>query len=657
MGSSKNVLLTVVICVAILMAWQYYQFYTQPKLPPAVSKAKAQARTGTGTTGKAQKKTTPATSKEDGKTSPGSETTSEATGPRAATVEGKHVTIKLGKLARGAFTSHGAALRHWILGHPRYKLMRDGKLEQVDLVFTRKGKGPWPLATVLFTDEGESNGVNLPANAEYTVTKNVGRQVHYRYQDETVRVDKEYSIDKAGLRVTFKLKVKNLTKKELSQNLKLSLYNYHDPTLAKPAMTNPYPRIPTVTCHDGVEIQRRSRDSIKGTDSNCSAGGCGMGEGEFISTSGNVWWIGSGDRYFITSVVPQDDKLGKKCELTVLEGKENVIQASLYYPKFRLPAGKEKVWNFTVYLGAKELKVLDNVKGPTKDGDIGMSAAIDFGWFMPLCRPMLWLLKMFHSVFGNWGIAIILLTLVVKALTLYWTQKSMRSMKKMQHLKPLIDKLREKYGDDKNRLNTEMMALYKVHKVNPLGGCLPMLIQMPIWFALYRTLGNSVELYRSPFFGWITDLTAPDPYYVLPIAMGIAMYGQQAITPQPMEGTQAKMMKYFMPGFFTFMMLFLPSGLTLYIFVNTVLTMVHQYYMNKTDPDKDLAAAVKKEASTPQRVASKLLAGSSKAMRSGKPKKANKPKKAQPDTTAQSPGKKTRKASSKPKKKRRKKKK
>jgi YidC/Oxa1 family membrane protein insertase len=142
-----------------------------------------------------------------------------------------------------------------------------------------------------------------------------------------------------------------------------------------------------------------------------------------------------------------------------------------------------------------------------------------------------------------------------------------------------------------------MMSLYKLHKVNPLGGCLPILIQMPIWFALYRTLGNAVELYRSHFVGWITDLTAPDQYYVLPIAMGISMYAQQAITPQPMEGTQAKVMKYFMPGMFTVMMLALPSGLTLYIFVNTVLTMIHQWYMNKKDPpmppsaEKDVSRA------------------------------------------------------------------
>ena len=193
-------------------------------------------------------------------------------------------------------------------------------------------------------------------------------------------------------------------------------------------------------------------------------------------------------------------------------------------------------------------------------------------------------MKLLFRFVGNWGIAIILLTILVKLATLYWTNKSMRSMREMQKLKPKIDVLREKFKEDKQRLNQEMMALYKVHKVNPLGGCLPMLIQFPVWFALYRTLGNAQELYRSGFVGWIGDLTAPDPYYVLPIVMGAAMFAQQMITPQPLEGTQAKVMKYFMPGMFTFMMLWLPSGLTLYIFVNTLLSLLHQWHMNKKDP-------------------------------------------------------------------------
>ena len=147
-----------------------------------------------------------------------------------------------------------------------------------------------------------------------------------------------------------------------------------------------------------------------------------------------------------------------------------------------------------------------------------------------------------------------------------------------------------------------------------------MLIQMPVWFALYRTLGNAQELYHSPFLGWITDLTAPDPYYILPIAMGISMFAQQAITPQPMEGTQAKMMKYFMPGMFTFMMLWLPAGLTLYIFVNTVLTMVHQWHMNRSDPMPSKEEA-KKEAEAEIR---RMGAGNGKdGGRRGKPQKKN----------------------------------
>ena len=611
MGSSKNVVLTVVICIAILLGWQVYNHYTQPKVPrvPRVGK---QQQPGPGT---AKKRPSP-TKKQAGKTAgSGQARTAEdpaAAGPRSSTVEGKHTVLRH-KKAVGTFTTHGGALRHWRLLHPRYKLVYKGKLEQMDLVATEKGRGPWPLSTVFFTDEGETGGINLPGNAEFTLTKQTARKLVYTYADKQVRVTKEYTMAAGGAVINYILKVKNLTEAELAQNFKVTLYNWKDPNLAKASMTNPYPRIPTITCHDGAEIQRRSLPSIRGEGSSCSAASCGMGEGEFISTTGQVWWIGAGDNYFITSVVPQDKKPGKKCELTLVEGKQNVFQASLYYPRFRLAAGKERSWKFVVYLGAKELGALDEVKGPTKDGDIGLSSSINFGWFFPLCRPMLWLLQKFHSVFGNWGIAIILLTLVVKLLTLYWTQKSMRSMKKMQHLKPQIDLLREKYPDDKNRLNSEMMSLYKVHKVNPLGGCLPMLIQMPIWFALFRTLSNSVELYRSPFFGWITDLTTPDPYYVLPIAMGIAMYGQQAITPQPMEGTQAKMMKYFMPGFFTFMMLFLPSGLTLYIFVNTVLTMLHQFYMNKTDPDKEMAAKIKESAD-------KSLAAAKQQTSQGKPR-------------------------------------
>jgi YidC/Oxa1 family membrane protein insertase len=156
----------------------------------------------------------------------------------------------------------------------------------------------------------------------------------------------------------------------------------------------------------------------------------------------------------------------------------------------------------------------------------------------------------------------------------------MQSMNEMRRLQPEIEKLKAKHGEDKEKLNQAVMQLYQQHKVNPLGGCLPMLIQMPIWFALYATLQTSVELYREPFL-WLKDLTQFDPFYVLPLAMGASSFAMQRLSPQPADNAQAKMLLYFMPIFFTFIMLRLPSGLTLYILVNNVLSIAQQQWLMK----------------------------------------------------------------------------
>ncbi len=171
----------------------------------------------------------------------------------------------------------------------------------------------------------------------------------------------------------------------------------------------------------------------------------------------------------------------------------------------------------------------------------------------------------------------------MKALLYPLTAKSMQSMNEMRKLQPEIEKLKAKHGDDKEKLNLAVMQLYQQHKVNPLGGCLPMLIQMPIWFALYATLQTSVELYREPFL-WLKDLTQFDPYYILPIAMGSSSFLMQKISPQPADNTQAKMLLYFMPIFFTFIMLRLPAGLTLYILVNNVLSIAQQQWLMRRQP-------------------------------------------------------------------------
>jgi YidC/Oxa1 family membrane protein insertase len=208
----------------------------------------------------------------------------------------------------------------------------------------------------------------------------------------------------------------------------------------------------------------------------------------------------------------------------------------------------------------------------------------------------LWLLLKFHEAVGNWGIAIILITFVVKVLTLYWTTKSMRSMKAMAALAPQMKVLQEKYADDKQRQQAETMALYKQHNVNPVAGCLPILLQMPIWIALYRMLSSAGELYLQPFIpGWIDDLTATDPYYVLPGLLVVTMFLQARLQPATADSRQQKFLQYGMPLMFGVMSFFFPSGLTIYIFTNTVLSALHSIYMNKFDKKSlQISAQLKK---------------------------------------------------------------
>jgi YidC/Oxa1 family membrane protein insertase len=223
-----------------------------------------------------------------------------------------------------------------------------------------------------------------------------------------------------------------------------------------------------------------------------------------------------------------------------------------------------------------------------------MKSVIDLGWFAFIARPMLWLLNWFYNVFGNWGVAIILLTVLVKLATLYWTTKSMRSMKAMAALKPEMEAIQKRYPDDRQKQQQAQMALFKQHGVSPLAGCLPMLLQMPIWIALYRMLSSAGELHQAAFIpGWLDDLTVPDPYYILPITLTGMMFLQSKLQPATGDSMQQKILMYGMPLMFGGMSLFFPSGLTVYIFTNTVLGILHSVWMNRTTPAHQAAMRAK----------------------------------------------------------------
>lgn len=219
------------------------------------------------------------------------------------------------------------------------------------------------------------------------------------------------------------------------------------------------------------------------------------------------------------------------------------------------------------YIGPKNTKTL-------AAADAELKRVIDFGFFGMFADPLLWLLRFFHGIFNNWGIAIIGMTLVVRVLVLPFNYYSYKSMKVMQEIQPQMTSLREKYKDNPQRMNEEVMKLMKDKGANPLGGCLPMLLQLPVFFALYQVLAQSIELYRAPFMLWITDLSSKDPFYVLPVLMAIAMFFQQKLTPIS-DPQQAKILKW-MPLIFAIFMIALPSGLALYILISTLFGIAQQ---------------------------------------------------------------------------------
>lgn len=233
------------------------------------------------------------------------------------------------------------------------------------------------------------------------------------------------------------------------------------------------------------------------------------------------------------------------------------------------------------FFGPKDTSILESV-------DPILSKVIRFGFFSWIAKPLLATMKWLNSVVGNWGFSIILLTLLVRMIVMPLHIMSFKSMKAMQRVQPLIQNIKEKYKDDPMTLNRETMALMKKHKVNPMGGCLPMLLQIPVFFALYRVFSESIELYRSPFIFWIHDLSLKDPYYVLPVLMAVVMFLQQKMTPSTMDPAQAKVMQ-FMPLIFSLMMISLPSALTLYMFVSTFFGILQQYLFLKDKNSVELA--------------------------------------------------------------------
>jgi YidC/Oxa1 family membrane protein insertase len=280
-------------------------------------------------------------------------------------------------------------------------------------------------------------------------------------------------------------------------------------------------------------------------------------------------WVGMLQHYFVAAWIPKD-KTHREFFTRKLDS--GLYTAGVVLPVPAIAAGQKSVVSVPLYAGPAQSQLNDIAPG--------LGLTVDYGWLTILATPIFWMLTFLHGIVQNWGVAIIVLTLLIKLLFFPLSAASYRSMGKMRQVAPKLEKLKVQYADDRERLNRAMMELYKTEKINPLGGCLPVLIQIPVFIALYWSILASVEMRYSPFVGWITDLSAADPYYILPLIMGISMFLQSKLNPVPPDPMQAQIMKI-MPIAFSVVFFFFPAGLVLYSIVNNVLSITQQWYITK----------------------------------------------------------------------------
>ncbi len=292
---------------------------------------------------------------------------------------------------------------------------------------------------------------------------------------------------------------------------------------------------------------------------------------EKLDKTANDGWIGLVQHYFAGAWIP---KAG-----TAREYYTDNVAKDIYSIGAKVPLA-------TVAAGSKESVTTEFYAGPQTHSDLvaaapGLEYTVDYGWLTIVAKPIFWILTKIQAIVINWGVAIILLTLLIKLAFYPLSAASYKSMAKMRELAPRLQALKEKFGDDKQKLQQGMMELYKTEKINPMGGCLPILVQVPVFISLYWVLLGSIELRHAPFFGWIHDLSAVDPYYILPILMGATMIIQTKLNPKPTDPVQAKVMQI-MPVAFSIFFFFFPAGLVLYWLVNNILSITQQWYINKT---------------------------------------------------------------------------
>ncbi|MCW5800796.1 MAG: membrane protein insertase YidC [Deltaproteobacteria bacterium] len=611
-GQGKRLLLAVALALGVMLAWSWI-FPSEEAQQP-----KTGSGSGSGSTSAVPTMQVP-TSQFGVSTQPGHKEMAPATKvePHESTITNSRFTAK--------FSSVDGVMSSWKLADPRYD-RDDSKGEMLgrpeEKTNLEKKDELVGSGGAFFVNYWQSELV-VPRGVEWKrtsgadtqqceVSGDAGCKISYRYSSDLFDLEKTYTIIPEAYLVQFNVKaqVKLTGDQTAQQALAVRVWSFEKPDTKEKGGNQTAARLfASSTLRDGTLYNTSFKDLLK-----------------HPRWEPSITWTGFEHPYLLAAYAPKPpNAMFEDVQKHTYADAAGDMWTDIVYPWMKVKANDGPMSREIVaYLGPKNYADLDRADGYAAFST-GFKDTIDLGWFAFIGRPLLWLLLKFYSFVGNWGIAIILLTFLVKAATLYWTTKSMRSMKAMAGLAPQIKTINDKYKDDRQRIQAETMALYKQHNVNPIAGCLPILLQMPIWIALYRMLSSAGELYMQPFIpGWINDLTATDPYYILPFVLVGTMFVQARLTPATGDSRQQKFLQYGMPLMFGVMSFFFPAGLTLYIFTNTVLSALHSIYMNKYDK-KSLELTAKMRAAAEAAKAAEKPAAKKGDAKPGAGAKPNKP--------------------------------
>jgi len=418
-------------------------------------------------------------------------------------------------------------------------------------------------------------GLATPPDGAWEVTQPSADTVVFAADSGNVHIEKRYRADAKHYRLSLDVVLSNRGDAPVNHNLAIVVTGRQDPEKRGGGIFSAVSaNVSSALCFVNGSVTRESIESLTQTPK---------------THDGVVSWMATDEKFFLLAAVPSAEPPGRNRTCAMLSTGTDAGLVKLSFAQRTVPPRGEVTYPFTIFAGPKRIEDLEALGTPAAPNapivsgeDLHLSKAVDVT-LAPIAGPLLIVLKFFHRFAHNWGVAIVLLTIFIKLLTFYPTQKSLMSGKRMQKLAPKMAALRKKYENDRQRMSMETMNLYKAHGVSPVGGCLPMLIQMPIWIALYSTLNYAVDLYRAPFFGHIQDLTAKDPFYITPLVMGGVMVLQMRMSPAGADKQQQAIMSVMMPIMFTVFSLFLPAGLALYMLTSYLIGIIQQLYVNHLD--------------------------------------------------------------------------